>query len=185
MCDVCTSKMSNMAGTPILTAVKTNHSFFPTKERDVIVALKPKNEQEKQAFAKQHQAYEAKVAALREKHKPIFGYADPAADPTKATTTSVSTTVTATAPKLTTGQKIKAFFTSGDAEKTAKGASSWFDTISNGLGVLNSKSNTTSTINSSNTSLNDGTDTSTYVWCIVGGIALLLGIWAFVHFRNK
>lgn len=195
MCGICDQKMSNMAGKPILTNVNTNinQPFFPTKDRGIVITLKPKNEHEKQVFAKQHQDYEATVKALRATHKPVFGYVTGAEEVAKLSAKAEAEEIArikaeeeeAKKSKLTTGQKIKAFFTSGDAEKTAKGASSWLDTIGNGFGMFAKKDG--SSISSSSTD-GDGGDSETsysYLYWIGGVILVLLGIWAFVHFRNK
>jgi cobalamin biosynthesis Mg chelatase CobN len=105
---------------------------------------------------------------------------------TAKTTASTDTTKVTT----TTGQKIKGAINDGTVKNTSDAASSWLDTINKGINIFTGKTPVNNTASNSATNTDpSNTDTSTgipsYVWWILGGLALLGTIWAGVHFSKQ
>ncbi|MEY3450660.1 MAG: hypothetical protein RL711_485 [Bacteroidota bacterium] len=103
-----------------------------------------------------------------------------ATDATKDTTQTTSTT----------GQKIKGAINDGTVKNTSEAASSWLDTINKGMNIFNGKTPVNSTASTDATSGDSSTtETSTgipsYVWWVLGGLALLGTIWAGIHFSKQ
>ena len=103
-----------------------------------------------------------------------------ATDATKDTTQTTSTT----------GQKIKGAINDGTVKNTSEAASSWLDTINKGMNIFNGKTPVNSSASNSSTNTDPSTtDTSTgipsYVWWVLGGLALLGTIWAGIHFSKQ
>jgi hypothetical protein len=120
---------------------------------------------------------------------------------TSATTASNTTTDTAkttastdtTKVTTTTGQKIKGAINDGTVKNTSDAASSWLDTINKGINIFNGKTPVNSSASTGSTSgSSSSVDNShpasgvpSYVWWILGGLALLGTIWAGVHFSKQ
>ena len=95
-----------------------------------------------------------------------------------------------TKPNTSTGQKIKGAINDGTVKNTSEAASSWLDTINKGINIFSGKTpvNTSSGGNSSGSIDDSNTNSSglpSYVWWIVGGLALLGAIWAGIHFSKQ
>lgn len=111
-----------------------------------------------------------------------------AADSTNTTSASTDTTKVST-----TGQKIKEAINDGTIKNTSDTASSWLDTINKGINIFkgNVPVNTSTSGADSPDNGNDGSGGNndvgipTYVWWILGGMALLGAIWAGIHFSKQ
>ena len=109
-----------------------------------------------------------------------------------ATTDATQTTASTDTSKVatTTGQKIKGAINDGTFKNTSDAASSWLDTINTGINIFNGKTPVNSTASNGSTGVDPSSpDTSTgipsYVWWILGGLALLGAIWAGIHFSKQ
>ena len=109
---------------------------------------------------------------------------------TNTDTTKESTDTTKTT--TSTGQKIKGAINDGTVKNTSEAASSWLDTINKGINIFSGKTpvNSSGSGNSSGSNSDgDNPDSSSgipsYVWWIVGGLALLGAIWAGIHFSKQ
>jgi len=93
----------------------------------------------------------------------------------------------------TTGQKIKEAINDGTIKNTSDTASSWLDTINKGINIFkgNVPINTSTsggagaTGGSAESGENNNTGIPTYVWWILGGMTLLVAIWAGIHFNKQ
>jgi len=115
----------------------------------------------------------------------------PSAD-AKTETTKKTDSSDTTKNKTSTGEKVKGAINDGTVKNTSEAASSWLDTISKGINIFSGKTpvNTSNSASSSNStsSENDNennTGIPSYVWWIVGGLALLGAIWAGIHFSKQ
>lgn len=91
--------------------------------------------------------------------------------------------------KTTTGTKIKGAINDGTINNTATAAASWLNVLQSALHINDKSPVSNGTTNNYHNSTDNEDDDKkgipTYIWYVSGGIILLLGIWAFVHFKQE
>ena len=125
---------------------------------------------------------------------PFNSKASGATTSSNTTTDTAKTTASTDTTKITTttGQKIKGAINDGTVKNTSDAASSWLDTINKGINIFNGKTPVNSTASTGSTSGDSNVDNSnnssglpSYVWWILGGLAVLGIIWAGIHFSKQ
>jgi hypothetical protein len=131
----------------------------------------------------------------RVEHSNFWPYSSKSGTTTaNSTTTDITKTdplkTNASGAATTTGQKIKGAINDGTIKNAADSTASWLDTINKGINIFNGKTPVNSSTSSgSSSSATDSPDNNTgmptYVWWILGGLALLGTIWAGIHFSKQ